>query len=155
MHPPGAEVSDALVAMVTREVYRARLKDGALAIERYDISSKKDRARAIALLEALIPPNDTETSGKVWLWITGDLIEGKKLEGEDPLAHMPSFLEELEGAKIDRARLELFGKPTVFIRGNEKARREALERARDDYAAAGLSFVSVTLTSPALRNILE
>jgi hypothetical protein len=49
----------------------------------------------------------------------------------------------------------LFGKPTVFIRGNEKARREALERARDDYAAAGLSFVSVTLTSPALRNILE
>ena len=155
MLPPGAEVSDAIVEMVTREVYRARLKDGALAIERYDISSKEDRARAIALLEALIPPEDEDTDGKVWLWVTGDLIEGKKLQGEEPLAHMPVFLKELEGAKIDRARLELFGKPTVFIRGDKKARREALERARDDYAAAGLPYVSVTLTSPALRNILE
>ena len=155
MRVPGMGVPQEVVTMVTHEVCRARLKDGDLALERYDLSSVDDRQRAIALLEALIPPGDKKTSGKVWLWVTGDLIEGKKLQGEGPLEHMPVFLKELEAANIDRARLELFGKPTIFIRGDAEARRAALKKARDEHKAAGLNYVSVTLTSPALRNILE
>ena len=155
MRVPGMGVPQEVVTMVTHEVCRARLKDGDLALERYDLSSVDDRQRAIALLEALFPPGDKKTSGKVWLWVTGDLIEGKKLQGEGPLEHMPVFLKELEAANIDRARLELFGKPTIFIRGDAEARRAALKKARDEHKAAGLNYVSVTLTSPALRNILE
>lgn len=156
MIPEGQAIDAELAQMVTRVVYRARLRDGDLAIERYDLSSASDRARAIALLEQLIPSerSEGEPDSKVWLWVTGRLDPKKKLQGEGPLDHVARFREEIAAAKIDVARLELFGKPTERLPVKGSDRRAKLEELIAEYRAVGLLYVSVNYTSPLLWNIL-
>ena len=157
MVPDGQVIDAELARMVTRVVYRARLRDGDLAIERYDLSSTEDRARAIALLEQLIPRDAAsaeEPDTKVWLWVTGKLDPKKKLQGEGPLDYVAGFREEVAAARIDVTRLELFGKPTERLPVKGAGRRSRLEKLIAEYRAAGLLYVSVNYTSPLLWNIL-
>ena len=150
MIPEGFKTTPALVRAVRNAIYRARLADGDLAIERYDLSRPKDRARAIKLLEDLIPPKDpSKRTARVWLWVTGPLDPKKKLAGEGPLRYTAAFVKEARAARIDMTRLELFGKPPVSPPRPTKrapdARAKALKAAIAAHKRAGLSYVSVNL----------
>ncbi len=148
-----AEIPEELVRTVTTEVYRARLADGALAVERYDISRPADRARAITLLESLIPDEPGQPDTTLWLWINGPLDPKKKLQGKGPLSYMPVFMQELHKANVDRKRLKLLGKPTTRLaRGlTLAARRKALLGAKTQHQEAGLDVLSINLSATALR----
>lgn len=156
--PGDRELDEALVRRVTHTIYRRRLIDGDLAVERYDLSRPAQRARAVALLEALLPPEEAGPGqARVWLWVTGRLDPERKLRGEGPLRYLPELRREIEAADIDTSRLELFGKPTVVIptRGPAAERRAALERAVREHERAGMRHVSVNLGAPALWNIVS
>ncbi len=135
---PGREVSEEVLQTVFESIYRRRLADGDLAIERYDLSQPSQRARAIGVLEALIPQSDQTGSdktssgdAKIWLWVTGELDPHKKLRGEDARAYVESFRGELEQADVDTSRLELFSKPTVEL--PRDGLEAAVERELSDF----------------------
>ncbi|MFP4598307.1 MAG: hypothetical protein ACLFVJ_08645 [Persicimonas sp.] len=135
---PGREVSEEVLQTVFEAIYRRRLAGGDLAIERYDLSEPSQRARAIGVLEALIPQSDQADSdktdsgdAKVWLWVTGKLDPHKKLRGEDARAYVESFRGELERADVDTSRLELFSKPTIEL--PRDGLEAALDRALADF----------------------
>lgn len=135
----GRRLSVAHQATAMRAVYRRRLADGDLALERYDLSNAADRDRAIAVLEALIPPGEPAGRGKVWLWITGKLDPQRKLQGDGPLAYVGAFRAQLQAADVDLTRLHLFAKPEIVLprTGDRKA---VLEAAIDAHAQHDVRF---------------
>ena len=135
----GRTFDAAHTAQAMRAVYRRRLVDGDLALERYDLSNPTDRRRAIAVLEVLIPPGEPVGRGKVWLWITGRLDPRRKLQGEGPLAYAGTFRAELAAAQIDTSRLKLFAKPEIVL-PRQGDRRGALEAAIDAHARHDVGF---------------
>jgi len=152
MVPGGMEVDAELARMVTRTVYRRRLQDGDLAIERYDLSEVGDRERAVRLLEDLVPEGgEGEPETRVWLWVNGQLAPERKLRGEPADAYIPAFKKELERAKIDTSRVVLLSKPTVFVRG--EGAKKKLDEAVERYGALGMP-VSVSTPAPALVGLV-
>jgi hypothetical protein len=150
------DVDREVIDAVTRDVYGARLRDGALALERYDNSQASDRQRAISLLEALIPEQQEDGPNTLlWLWINGPLDPHRKLHGESPLAYMVAFERELAQSSIDRSRLRLLGKPTTMIgrKLSPAATREALREALSRYREAGLDALSINQSATSLRHI--
>jgi hypothetical protein len=121
------EIPGELIQNVRNGIYRRRLQDGDIAVERYDLSDQDQRRRAIELLAALIPAG--EPSGNtVWLWVTGKLDPRKKLSGENALAYIDAFEREIAAASVNRARLKLFSKPSIPLPSGPQ-RRQALGSA--------------------------
>jgi hypothetical protein len=153
VRPPDLEISDQTAHLVMTEVFRRRLEDGDLAIERYDVSLAQERARAVRVLEALIPKGAGVATSKVWLWINGTLDPNEKLRGEGPLAYVPLFRRELAAASIDLTRLRLFAKPSHFLRGTMADRLQTLESQLSEYERLDLTM-SVSTPAPVLVSIL-
>ncbi len=144
---------DVTAGAITRArdaVYRRRLRDGDIALERYDLSRASERARAVRVLEAIVPPG-APSGGVVWLWVNGGL-EPDGTRGHDATPYVAAFRAELASAAIDPARVRLFGKPSVTL-PNGPGRRAELEAAIDRYHALDLP-VSVNLDTRALRALL-
>ena len=148
MIPWGVELPAAAVELASRAVYARRLADGPLALERYDLRDASERARAIALLEALVPRG---SSGPLlYLWVNGGSDGHGK--GEPATPHIPSFSTELDAAPIARERVVLFSKPSVRPRGKDASK--VLEAAIDEHAKLGIPL-SAQLRTSQLRALLE
>lgn len=153
--PPGLEVSEALRTVVLEEIYRRRLEDGDLAVERYDISKPAERRRAVDVLEHVIPEEDPAAAdSKVWLRVTGTLDPDRKLRGEKPNAYIPQLREALQEADVDMERLQIVGKPSVELpRENfEATLHEKLERYRELEIPMSIYLTSA---SPRLREVIS
>lgn len=148
----GLVFEPALVALARDAVYRRRLRDGDLALERYDLSVPAERLRAIRVLEALIPADDPPPGGRVWLWVTGRLDPHRKAEGENATTYLPRFREELKGARIAHDRLEIVSKPSTEIPPGP-GRAEAFRGDARWYRHRDLPY-SVRLTAGDLAAIL-
>ena len=143
MHPLGRKkVDPALIDRAMRAVYRRRLLDGPIAIERYDLSQSKERDRAIAVLEALIPPN--EEGPALWLWVTGRLDPHRKAEGENATKYLPVFRKQIAAAKINLRRLRILSKPSTQLPDSD--RQTAFLRDAKWYRMRALPY-SVRLSS--------
>jgi len=151
--PTGAITED-IAELVMSRIYKRRLRDGDLAIERYDLSNAKDRNRAIKVLEAILPKGEREPASRVWLWVNGKLDPKKKLQGEGPLQYMPTFREEIAKAKIESSRLEFLAKPTIFVRGSDDERRAIIEKNLPRFQGAGV-MMSVSSPAPSLVPLLS
>jgi hypothetical protein len=116
----GRDIDPALVKIARDAVYRRRLRDGDLAVERYDLSQPAERARAIEVLEALIGTRDPAPGGTLWLWVTGKLDPVRKGEGENAVRYLPAFMRELEEAAIDRSRLRILSMPSTDLPADGK-----------------------------------
>jgi hypothetical protein len=150
--PAGVKVDPESVRITREAIYRQRLKDGDLALERYDISQPQERKRAIAVLEALIPREDSGKH-KVWLWVTGPLKEGAKLQGEDATTWIGSLRLEMEEANINRDRLKLLSKPSAPIPGGADG-VAAFDDAVTRYEALELPL-SVNLDTGRVKRLIE
>ena len=149
--PPGKTFPDELVALVRRALLRRRLRDGDIAIERYDLSVPADRARAIAVLGEVIPAGDAPAGGKVWLWVTGRL-DPSGHTGESAARYLEAFVAELARAPIEHARLRVLGKPD-FVPPAGPERAAALAREAAWYRHRDLPL-AVGLTTGELRALL-
>ena len=134
----GRKIDKAITDQVRNGIYRRRLEDGDLAIERYDLSNQADVRRAVEVLEGLIPKEKGASGqGDVWLWTHGRLVpknsgaDGDLYVGEDATKYVVAFRELLAKSNIDLSRLHLVSKPSVAIADlsaldNEVARFERL-----------------------------
>jgi hypothetical protein len=145
----GRKLPKAAIRIARDAVCRARLADGDLALERYDLTVAADRDRAVEVLEALLP--EGSEGPRVWLWINGGL-DARGIGGKPALPHVPAFLERLEGARIEVSRLRLLDKPHVDL-GDTKTRRQRLDAALSAYGAVHMP-VSTNLTSRALAGVV-
>jgi hypothetical protein len=155
--PFGVELPTQAVALARAAIYRRRLRDGDLAVERYDLSQPSDRRRALSLLELLIPARGagaTTEGTRVWLWVNGPLDETNTHGvGEDATAYIAAFREEISRANINTGRLTLVSKPHVVIPRSGPASGRALAEAADRFRGMELPL-SVNLSTGALRAIL-
>jgi hypothetical protein len=146
------DIPSEIVGLARDTIYTRRLKDGDIAIERYDLSQKKECERALAVLEKLIPRGG-EPGGKVWLWVTGRLDSTGKLSGEDASEYIQEFKEEVANANIDPLRLEFVNKPDVRL-PKRQDRRDAFQKAVDRFNKLQVYF-AVNLTTVALRPLVS
>ncbi|MCA9609829.1 MAG: hypothetical protein KC619_29725 [Myxococcales bacterium] len=143
----GREVPERAMAMARDAVLRRRLEDGDLALERYDLTVPAERRRAIAVLEAIVPPGST--GHRVWLWVGGGIVEGTELV-EDASDQLPSFRAELGRARIAHDRVIVFNRPSFRLRGHVAE----LEPTVDRFRAMGLPL-SVNASSGALHHVFR
>ncbi len=139
--------------VVSTSLLRRRLEDGDIAIERYDISQSKERALAIKILEDLIPAHSKTGKSSLWLWVNGPLDPTQKLRGEDATKWLAEFQIELQRARIDHARLQIFSKPSVDLPSGAH-RKEALERALARSKRMDIPL-SLNMRSEAFRNVFK
>ncbi len=109
---PGRPISPSDYRELITRICRTRLRDGDIALERYDLSNSRDIERALELLEWIIPKGD-EGASAVWLWVTGRLSDDSSLKGENALEYVPSFLEKVAQRRIESDRVRLLLKPAV------------------------------------------
>ncbi|MBI2895303.1 MAG: hypothetical protein HYY06_17240 [Deltaproteobacteria bacterium] len=146
------DVSARAMELARDAIYRRRLRDGDLAIERYDLSKPEERRRAISLCEALLPRGAPPPGGDVWLWVNGPL-DPLGVRGEDASAYIAAFRAELGRARVELGRVRFVSKPHVDLpRG--PARREAFEAAVDRFRALDLPL-SVNLDTRALESLVH
>ena len=112
--PQNHTVIPEIASMTTQVIYRRRLQDGDLAIERYDLSQRKERARAINVLESIVPKSD-ERRTLVWLWVTGPLNNKGELTGQDATRWIDQFRSELAESNANGGRIVLFSKPSIEL----------------------------------------
>jgi hypothetical protein len=143
----GVELRADAVALARDAVYARRLEDGPLGIERYDLRHAEEQARAIALLETLIP--EGSTGHPVWLWINGGSDGHGK--GDPALPYVPAFENAIEAANIQTSRLVLLSKPSVRPRGVEAQR--TLDAFAEETRRLGIP-ASVQLNTRAARRLL-
>lgn len=144
----GRELPEAAVELTRRAVYGRRLRDGALAIERYDLRERDERVRAIAVLEQLVPRGSS--GHPVWLWVNGG-TDGHG-RGDSGLPYIPEFRTALEAADIELARVVLLDKPSVRPRGD--GAKAELERAATRHRDLGLPL-SVQLNTGQAKRLFE
>lgn len=125
---PGLDAGRDKERFLVKEICRARLRDGDIALERYDLSDPDAVERALEVLQAVIPPGATERT-RVWLWVTGRLDPDRKLQGEGPLDYVPAFRKRIEALPIDGERLRLFAKPMEPLDGSFTMRLSAYGQA--------------------------
>lgn len=148
MVPWGVELPAAAVELAARTVYARRLADGPLALERYDLRSAADRARALALLAALVPAGST--GAKLYLWVNGG-TDGHG-QGEPATPYLAEFEAEIDAAAVAGSRVVLFSKPSVRPWGEEA--EAILEAAIDRHAALGVPL-SAHLRTSQLQRLIE
>ena len=129
----GRTVPRQAIALARDAIYRRRLRDGDIAIERYDISQPAERRRGIAFLERLVPSVEGGATGGhlVWLWVTGPQEANAHL-GVDATAYFADFRAEAERASIDMSRVRFLSKPSVVLATGNRgpALAEQTERLR-------------------------
>ncbi len=134
-----------ILSYARRSIYGRRLEDGAMALERYDISDRSQREHVAKVLEELVPKG---AEGEVlWVWVTGELEEGKKLKGEDAVTHLKVMKEELvRGDGVNMSRVKWLSKPAVHVNRKVKgrARHDTLLEEVKRHRAGGFEHVSVT-----------
>ena len=131
----GIQVPADLSIEIMEAIMRRRLIDGDIALERYDLSTQRDRSQALETLSRLIPP-DAQPGGTVWIWVNGRLDPHLKLRGEDPTAYIELFRQELDATTIDLTRLKFVSKPTVEF--DEINISKQFEYELDRYESLGL-----------------
>ena len=147
----GREVPRQAIALARDAIYRRRLLDGDIAVERYDLSQASERRRGIALLERLVPGEDGTTTGHVvWLWVTGPLESNAHL-GVDATAYFADFRAQVEGANIDMSRVRFLSKPHVVLPSS--GRGPALVREAERLRSLGLPL-SVNLATGMLERAI-
>lgn len=140
---------DPRAEMITRDaIYTRRLKDGPLAIERYDLTREDDRRRAIGVLANLVPTGSRGHA--VWVWVGGPMPEGTE-RAQDASHLLPTFEAELADAPIERSRVIVDNRPSWRMRGHTAADFEA---AVDAFARAGRPL-SVNMSPAALRRVFD
>lgn len=149
MVPPDREVDPGSVAIARRAVYAARLGDGDLSLERYDLTLESERARVIALLEELAPRGSRGAT--IWVWAHAG-YDGHSTRGPDPLPHIGRFRRELRTARLARDRVRILARPSLEL-PRVGDRRAALEAAIDRSAAIDLPL-SVHLDTRSFRRLL-
>jgi len=147
----GRDIPEHLVELARDAVYLRRLRDGDLAVERYDLSVAAERARAIKVLEALLPQGEASPSTTLWLWVTGRLDPHRKAEGENATRYLASFRRQLEGAAFDRGRLRIVSKPAAEP-PTGPGRAQAFRREAQWYRHRDLPW-AVRLTSRGLGEL--
>lgn len=109
--PPGRQnIPPGLIKKVIRTVLTARMADGDIAIERYDLSDKKEQERAAGILEMVIPKASDQNTC-VWLWVTGPMTDPKNFIGKNALRYIPPFLASIKNRDINLSRLRFLSKP--------------------------------------------
>ncbi len=120
--PPGYDVSDEAVALARRAVFRRRLTDGDIGLERFDLARPEERRHAIEILQALIGADATEGDGKVWLFVHGGM-NASGSSGPDAVAYIHSFRNEVAEADVDVSRVRYLSRPHVRIGGGDLPRK--------------------------------
>lgn len=145
----GRSLAPAAVELTRRAIYRRRLQDGAMAIERYDITEPSDVQRAIEVLEMLVPAG-SGPGHRVYVWVGGPLIAGTE-RVQDVHDQMPGFVAALGAASIEMSRVTVFARPVFQSRGKRKEDLEApVDRARGQGVLYG-----VNMNTAALRSMME
>lgn len=144
----GRALPAAAVDLARRELYARRLQDGALGIERYDLRHPAERARAVTVLEELVPRGSTGHA--VWLWVNGG-SDGHG-NGDPALPYIESFREQLAAADIEMSRVILLSKPSVRPWGDEAP--AILEQALEQYGALDL-VISAQLNTRAFAKLVR
>jgi len=147
----GRDLPEEAVGLARRAIYERRLRDGDLAIERYNIARPAERARAIAVLEELLPEEGAVEGGDVWLWVNGGL-DARGVRGRDAMPWISEFRTEVAQANVDTDRLHYLSKPHVPIGGRNLALK--LDLASRRFADARLPL-SLNLGSPLLARLID
>lgn len=143
----GREVPDAALEMTRNCVLSRRLRDGPLALERYDLTIDADRRRLIGVLEALVPPGSE--GHPIWVWVGGGLIEGSELV-RDASDRLPQLERELSRANIERSRVIVYNRPSFRLRGHQAELQPRLRRFR-----RADRFLSINASPGAFRRALD
>src|SRR5262249_51549557 len=149
--PWGVTVPDAPLALARHAVLAARLADGDLALERYDLTKDAERAHAVALLADLLPRGHAPHGGTVFVWVHAGLV-GDASHGPHPVPYVPRFRQELAAANIELSRVVLVVRPSLELSGGA-ARTRSFEAAVDRFRAATLPL-SVHCASRAFADII-
>lgn len=144
-------ISYKTIAAVRQAIYRRRLNDGDIAIERYDLSKPMERLRAINVLQELIPRSSS--GAMVWLWVTGRLRSDRIFEGEDASRYIDQFRQEVKTANIEESRLAYVSKPSIQL-PKGSTMKHALDDAVNRFSGFHLR-VSINITSERLKQLLE
>ncbi len=150
--PPHLDIPTSFIDGCTKTIYKRRLEDGDIAIERYDLSDSADCARATSLLEALVP-NREEGTTKVWVWVTGPLNAKEKLMGQDAMRWIDQFKAHLETRNINMQRVALFSKPSITLPSGT-SRDFVFHTKLKVFENANMSM-SVNLSTKALQTLIE
>lgn len=148
----GRDFDPALVKLARDAVYRRRLRDGDLAIERYDLSQPAERDRAIEVLQAFIGSRDPAPGGTLWLWVTGKLDPNHEGEGENAARYLPAFLKQVDAAALDRSRLRILSMPSTQVPADGQATFVKKDAAW--YRKRGLPY-SVRLNTHQFQSLLQ
>jgi len=152
-----ADTPAEIVAQARDAVYRRRLADGDIALERYDLSRAEERRRAIAVLEALVPRDRPSTGGVVWVWIVGPA--GPRGPWFVPSADaIAGFRREIAAANVDTARVRLLPRPGLKL-PDGPARKMVFEESVDRFRTLDLPLglvldsreLAALIAPPALR----
>jgi len=145
----GRTLDPTAIDLTRREVYRRRLFDGPIAIERYDITNAIDVRRAIEVLEMLAPEGSVR-GHHIYIWVGGPLVKGSE-RVVDVHDEMPSFISALDGANIESTRVTVFARPVFQSRGKKRGDLEAaVVRAREQGVLYGVNMIT-----GALRSIMD
>jgi hypothetical protein len=130
----GRDVPASVLREVRDAVYRRRLVDGPVGIERYDLTRAADRRRAIEVVTALAPRGSS--GHRIYLWVGGPLAECSE-QVQDASAELPGFLRELRAAPIAHERVVVYNRPSFRL---GRATREAFLAEAERFRALGLPF---------------
>lgn len=150
--PQNHSVHPEVVYMTTQVIYKRRLQDGDLAIERYDLSQPQERTRAIKILEAIIPKGNTQKS-MVWLWVTGSLSNKGELVGQDATTWVDLFRQELDASKVNGGRVVLFSKPSIDLPSG-RFRQASFDANVQQFEQLGMPM-SVNVTTETLAPLID
>lgn len=140
----GRSLDPRAVALTRTHVYQARLADGPMAIERYDITDPAAVTRAIEVLEELVPRGQTR-GHHVYVWVGGPLIDGTE-RTEDVHDQMPKFVDAVRAANIEPSRVTVFARPVFQSKGRSREDLIAwIDRARDQGVLVGANMNSTAV----------
>lgn len=143
----GLELAPEALAITRRAVYGRRLLDGALAVERYDLRFEPEQARAIALLEELVPRGSS--GHQLWLWVNGGTDGHGK--GDPAVPYVAAFQAKIAAANIEVSRVVLLSKPSIQPWGDDG--RELLETQMARYAELGIPL-SAQLSTKQMQGLI-
>ena len=133
------------VELARDTIYARRLRDGPIAVERYDITSSADVERLVTVLERLVPRGSK--GHRVYVWVGGPTVRGTKRVRAAEQA-LPAFVERLRMESIEESRVVVFARPVFQTRRSDRARLHAfVERLGDMGVLAG-----VNMQGPVLRS---
>ena len=121
------DLSDEAILIAKRAVYRRRLEDGPIALERYNCAERSDRDRAVAILQEIVPSGSR--GHDVWVWINGGL-DSRLVTGESGAPHAWKIREAVERAPIEASRVRYLSKPHERFRGDDIPRAFFLQARR-------------------------